>query len=160
MENPEHVEVKKGFIKVFDGATGFMLIKKQVFDDFREAYHQLIYTQYQNRSEHFKGDRNIHAYFDTVIDSKAYLGDIAGGSDRYLSEDYFFCQFVRRIGYNIYLCPWMKLGHMGSYVFSGSMQSLANLEFAAHGMDKESRVSGHKKRRKKLTRTKQRKKTT
>ena len=47
----------------------------------------------------------------------------------------------------------MKLGHMGSYVFSGSMASLANLEFAAHGMD-ATKVSGHKKRRKKTTKRK------
>ena len=32
VKNPEHVEVKKGFIKVLDGATGFMLIKRQVFE--------------------------------------------------------------------------------------------------------------------------------
>ena len=40
----------------------------------------------------------------------------------------------------------MKLGHMGSYVFSGSMQSLANLEFASHGAD-PARVSNHEKRK-------------
>jgi len=142
--------------RVLEIGTGFMLIKKQVFDDFREAYPQFSYTPDHNRSEHFKGDRNIHAYFDTVIDSKAYLGDIAGGSDRYLSEDYFFCQFVRRIGYNIYLCPWMKIGHMGSYVFSGSMASLANLEFAAHGKD-TAKISDHAKRRKKTTKRKKKK---
>ena len=50
----------------------------------------------------------------------------------------------------------MKLGHMGSYVFSGSMASLANLEFAAHGND-SAKVSGHEKRRKKTTRRKKKK---
>ncbi len=159
VENTHKIQVAEP-VDVLEIGTGFMLIKRQVFNDFKEAYPQFAYRPDHNRSEHFTGDRIIHAYFDTVIDSKEYLGDIAGESDRYLSEDYFFCQFVRRIGYNIYLCPWMKLGHMGSYVFSGSMQSLANLEFAAHGMDKESRVSGHKKRRKKLTGAKRRKKTT
>jgi len=152
VENTHKIQVAEP-VDVLEIGTGFMMIKKKVFDDFREAYPQFSYTPDHNRSEHFKGDRNIHAYFDTVIDSKAYLGDIAGGSDRYLSEDYFFCQFVRRIGYNIYLCPWMKLGHMGSYVFSGSMASLANLEFAAHGMD-TSKISAHKKRRKKTTKRK------
>jgi len=155
VENTHKIQVAEP-VDVLEIGTGFMMIKKKVFDDFREAYPQFSYTPDHNRSEHFKGDRNIHAYFDTVIDSKAYLGDIAGGSDRYLSEDYFFCQFVRRIGYNIYLCPWMKLGHMGSYVFSGSMASLANLEFAAHGMD-TSKISGHKKRRKKTTKRKKNK---
>jgi len=155
VENTHKIQVAEP-VDVLEIGTGFMMIKKQVFDDFREAYPQFSYTPDHNRSEHFKGDRNIHAYFDTVIDSKAYLGDIAGGSDRYLSEDYFFCQFVRRIGYNIYLCPWMKIGHMGSYVFSGSMASLANLEFAAHGMD-TAKISGHKKRRKKTTKRKKNK---
>ena len=130
--------------------TGFMLIKRKVFEDFAEAYPQFKYTPDHNRSENFKGDRDIHAYFDTVIDSKAYLGDIAGGSNRYLSEDYFFCQFVRRIGYQIWLCPWMKISHMGSYVFSGSMQSLANLDFAGHGIDNETRVKNFEKRRRKI----------
>ena len=45
---------------------------------------------------------------------------------------------------------------MGSYVFSGSMASLANLEFAAHGND-SAKVSGHEKRRKKTTRRKKKK---
>jgi hypothetical protein len=47
----------------------------------------------------------------------------------------------------------MKIGHMGSYIFAGSMASLANLEFAAHGAD-TSKVSGHSKRRKKTTKRK------
>ena len=137
-----------------------MLIKKQVFNDFREAYPQFAYTPDHNRSEHFTGDRDIHAYFDTVIDSDAYLGDISGKSNRYLSEDYFFCQFVRRLGYKIWLCPWMKIGHMGSYIFAGSMASLANLEYAAHGMDKETKVSGHEKRKRNINKPKRRKKKT
>ena len=146
VENTHKIQVGDP-VDVLEIGTGFMLIKRQVFDDFREAYPQFSYTPDHNRSENFDGKRDIHAYFDTVIDSDAYLGDISGKSNRYLSEDYFFCQFVRRIGYKIYLCPWMKLGHMGSYVFSGSMASLANLEYAAHGMDNETKVSGHDKRK-------------
>jgi len=71
-----------------------------------------------------------------------------------LSEDYFFCQFVRKIGYKIYLCPWMRLAHTGSYVFNGSMGSLAKLEFASHGMDNETRVKNYEKRRRKNKRKK------
>jgi hypothetical protein len=133
-----------------------MMIKKQVFLDFKDAFPQFSYKPDHNRSEHFKGDRNIHAYFDTVIDSEAYLGSVSGGSDRYLSEDYFFCQFARKMGYQIFLCPWMELGHMGSYVFTGSMASLANLEFASHGAD-PAKVSNHGKRRKKTNSKKKRK---
>ena len=145
VENTHQIKVAEP-VDVLEIGTGFMMIKRNVFNDFKEAFPQFTYRPDHNRSEHFAGDRMIHAYFDTVIDSKAYLGDISGDSERYLSEDYFFCQFVRRLGYQIFLCPWMKLGHMGSYVFSGSMQSLANLEFASHGAD-PARVSNHEKRK-------------
>ena len=37
VKNPDHVEVKKGFIEVLDGATGFMLIKRQVFEKMVKA---------------------------------------------------------------------------------------------------------------------------
>jgi hypothetical protein len=40
----------------------------------------------------------------------------------------------------------MELGHMGSYVFTGSMASLANLEFASHG-NENTKVSKHDKRK-------------
>jgi hypothetical protein len=146
VENTHKISVTEP-VDVLEIGTGFMMIKRKVFDDFKEAYPQFSYTPDHNRSENFKGDRDIHAFFDTVIDSKAYLGDISGDSNRYLSEDYFFCQFVRRLGYQIFLCPWMKISHMGSYVFSGSMQSLANLDFAGHGIDNETRVKNFEKRR-------------
>jgi len=41
------------------------------------------------------------------------------------------------------------LGHVGTYVFSGSMASLAQLEFASHGVDNDSRVKNYEKRRRK-----------
>ena len=74
-----------------------------------------------------------------MIDSEAFAGAGSGGSDRYLSEDYMFCQFTRKIGISTWLCPWMKLGHVGSYVFNGTLPALGNLDFAAHGNDMESR---------------------
>ena len=39
---------------------------------------------------------------------------------------------------------------MGAYNFSGSMQSLANLDFAGHGIDNETRVKNFEKRRRKI----------
>ena len=150
VENTKKINVNDP-VEVLEIGTGFMMIKRQVFDDFREAFPQFTFKPDHNRSEHFTGDRYIHAYFDTVIDSKQYLGDVSDESDRYLSEDYFFCQFVRKIGYKIYLCPWMRLAHTGSYVFNGSMGSLAKLEFASHGMDNDSRVKDYDKRRNRKT---------
>ena len=55
-------------------------------------------------------------YFQALIDPE---------SKRYLSEDYMFCQWARNIGLKTYICPWMQLQHVGSYVFGGSLQHLA-----------------------------------
>jgi hypothetical protein len=33
----------------------------------------------------------------------------------------------------------MQVGHVGSYVFNGTMGALANLDYASHGNDMESR---------------------
>jgi hypothetical protein len=42
-------------------------------------------------------------------------------TQRQLSEDYAFCYLCRQNGFNIYVAPWVKLSHMGSYIFEGSM---------------------------------------
>ena len=126
-------------VEVLEIGTGFMLIAREVLEKFRDAYPQFAYKPDHNRSENFDGSRYIHAFFDTVIDSEAFAGAGSGGSDRYLSEDYMFCQFTRKIGISTWLCPWMKLGHVGSYVFNGTLPALGNLDFAAHGNDMESR---------------------
>ena len=118
-------------VEVLEIGTGFMMVKRDVFDDWREAFPQFHYKPDHNRSQFFKGDRYIHAYFDTVIDNDAYMpGGESGGSDRYLSEDYMFCQLSRKIGKKIFLCPWMKLGHFGSYVFDCTMADLGRIDQA------------------------------
>ena len=42
-----------------------------------------------------------------------------------------FCQWGRKAGLRIWMCPWMKLSHMGSYMFAGSLQDLAQVGAAA-----------------------------
>ena len=100
-----------------------MMIKRGVFDKFKEAYPNRAYRPDHVGQANFDGTRYIHAYFDTVIDSKANGGN---GSDRYLSEDYMFCQWWRNIGGKIWLCPWMKTHHVGTYAFTGDMPAVAN----------------------------------
>ena len=62
------------------------------------------------------------AYFDCVIEPK---------SKRYLSEDYMFCQWARNAGIKVWMCPWMRLNHTGSYQFGGSLIDIANIGAAA-----------------------------
>ena len=122
-------------VEVLEGGTGFMIIQRGVFEKFRVAYPHLSYKPDHVRTEHFDGSREIHAYFDCVIDPK---------TKRYLSEDYMFCQYSRDAGMKVWLCPWMKLEHQGTYVFGGSLVDLANL-----GVTATADVSMLKKKKKK-----------
>lgn len=111
-------------LEVLEIGTGFMLIKREVFPKMAEAYPQLRYKPDHVGQAHFDGSRYIHAYFDTIIDTKDSA--TGGGSDRYLSEDYMFCQLWRKTGGQIWLCPWMRADHIGTYHFKGDMPAVAN----------------------------------
>jgi hypothetical protein len=103
-------------LEVMEIGTGYMLIKREVFAKFKEEYPHLRYKPDHVGQANFDGSRYIHAYFDTVIDP---------ASHRYLSEDYMFCQYWRAIGGQVWLCPWMRTKHIGSFAFNGDMQAIA-----------------------------------
>ena len=111
-------------LNVLEIGTGHMMIKRHVFDKMKDAYPMIHYKPDHVGQANFDGTRYIHAFFDTVIDTKDSI--TGGGSDRYLSEDYMFCQMWRKIGGEIYLCPWMKTAHIGTYHFTGDMAAVAN----------------------------------
>jgi len=105
-------------LEVMEAGTGFMAIRRETFIKFQESYPELKYTPDHARTAHFDGSRQIHAFFDTVIDPK---------SNRYLSEDYMFCQYARAVGLEVWMCPWIELSHIGTYIFGSSIRALANL---------------------------------
>jgi hypothetical protein len=105
-------------LEVLEIGTGFMMVKREVFPKFAEKYPEFRYKPDHVGQANFDGSRYIHAYFDTVIDH--------GKSDRYLSEDYMFCQWWRNMGGKIWLCPWMRTHHIGTYAFHGDMPAVAN----------------------------------
>jgi hypothetical protein len=105
-------------VEVMEIGTGFMMVKREVFAKYADEYPHLNYKPDHVGQANFDGSRYIHAYFDTIIDP---------ASHRYLSEDYMFCQNARAIGYQIWLCPWMKTVHVGTYGFRGDLQAVAAL---------------------------------
>lgn len=141
--------------QVLEGGTGFMMIRRETFEKFSETYPQFMYKPDHVRTKEFDGSREIMAYFDALIDDKsqnlvpeitafyeknpnptkdeviAFLANKREGiaketySNRYLSEDYMFCQWVNNMGMEVWLCPWMKLQHVGSYIYGGSLADLA-----------------------------------
>lgn len=108
--------------EVLEGGTGFMMIQRSALEKYTEAYPEFMYKPDHIRTEHFDGSREIMAFFDCIIDPE---------TKRYLSEDYMFCQWARKAGVKVWMCPWMKMTHMGSYMFSGSLADLAQVGASA-----------------------------
>lgn len=126
-------------VEVAEAGTGFMLIPREVFSKYDEAYPEYKYKPDHIRTKHFDGSNEIMAYFDCGIDPE---------TKRYLSEDYFFCWNSRKIGISIHMCPWMELTHAGTYMFRGSMAAIGSLGAAATA-DKKSNPKSYKKKPKK-----------
>lgn len=105
-------------MEVAELGTGFMMISREVLEKYKDSYPELEYKPDHLNSKNFSGDRNIHAFFDSVIDPE---------SKRYLSEDYMFVKYARKIGFRAWVCPWMKLTHTGTYIFEGDITKIASL---------------------------------
>jgi hypothetical protein len=144
-------------VEVLEAGTGFMMIRRKTFEKYREAYPELLYRPDHARSEHFDGSREIMAYFDCIVDRGYSLDDMhklldlskdgnhdkakelalkmvsarSDASKRYLSEDYNFCYHVQKAGMKVWFCPWMRLQHVGSFIFGGSLADIAALGASA-----------------------------
>jgi hypothetical protein len=105
-------------VEVSEVGTGFMMTRRKTFEKFEQAYPHYSYKPDHVRTEAFDGSREIMQYFQAEIDP---------ASKRYLSEDYWFCRKLIDIECRIWYCPWMKLQHVGSYIFGGSLLDLASI---------------------------------
>jgi hypothetical protein len=80
------------------GGTGFMLVKRGVFEALSDDVAD--YTP--------AGVQMIKEFYAT---------DIEPATGHLVGEDYRFCRLARSRGFKIYAAPWVRLGHAGTYVF-------------------------------------------
>jgi hypothetical protein len=93
-----------GFQEVSKAGTGFLLMKKHVFDKLKS--HPAV-KQYKNDiGLDPKFDQHLKTYFDTAV-----------RQNRYYSEDWTFCENWRDMGGKIWMDKRVLLRHSGSYVF-------------------------------------------
>jgi hypothetical protein len=105
----KQIAIENGVIKLHDGATGFMMIKREAIDKMIAAYPELKYNNDLNTPPDLQDF--FYAFFDTMIDPK---------DKRYLSEDYTFSRRWQDIGGDIWLDPTISLNHYGSFNFQGN----------------------------------------
>jgi len=108
-------------VKIKEGATGFMIIERKVFEEYAEAHPELLYTPDHLREGEFAPGEQIHAFFDCIINEQ----------NRYLSEDYMFSENCRKLGMDIWALPMVELMHIGSYIFQGSLIEMAQADVHA-----------------------------
>lgn len=108
-------ESKKGDInspiEIANGGTGFMLIKRKVFEEMLDKVPSYTNDMY-HAVDKVRKPKIIKEFFATSIDEE---------SNRLLSEDYHFCKLARQHGFKVWCAPWASFSHTGSYNFSGQL---------------------------------------
>ena len=110
-------------VEVESIATGMMLIKREVFERMARELPEIEIisggsetmdpaTMTRITDPH----RKAHAFFDTSIDP---------ASKAYTSEDFTFCQRFRKIGGQVFLAPWTRTVHVGTYEYVCDLGAIA-----------------------------------
>ena len=99
---------KNGDIECNFIATGFMLIKRHVFIEMIEKYPDIKYKNDIHAYKEYEYDGWFYDFFKTGI-----------VNNKYVSEDYGFCDLWNKIGGKVYTNMSIKLNHVGSYVYNG-----------------------------------------
>jgi hypothetical protein len=103
-------------LEIENGGTGFMLIKREVFEALADKVPEYNNDMYMATDTERK-PKVIKEYFATSIDEDS--------GNRLLSEDYHFCKLARKHGFKVHAAPWVQLSHTGTYVFSGALQRVS-----------------------------------
>jgi len=98
-------------VEIFNGGTGFMLIKREVFEQLADKV-PTYYNDVNDLNGQIGVRDEIKEYFATSIEPE---------TGRLLSEDYHFCYIWRKMGGKVHAAPWCQLSHIGSYAFDGQL---------------------------------------
>ena len=112
----DNVRIQKdGFTEITAGPTGFMMIKREVFEKLAEKYPERKTVNKQlvgNKVETM--EKGWYTFFETAQDPE----------NGYLGEDIAFCRLWTNIGGKIYADTQTPLTHFGSHAFHGSLNMM------------------------------------
>lgn len=112
----DNVRIQKdGFAEIVAGPTGFMMIKREVFEKLAEKYPERKTVNKQlvgNKVETM--EKGWYTFFETAQDPE----------NGYLGEDIAFCRLWTNIGGKIYADTQTPLTHFGSHAFHGSLSMM------------------------------------
>ncbi len=100
-----------GAVEVMRAGTGFMMIRRTVFEQMREAMPEIVYL-----------DRNKEGEtFETAMFFAFEIRETEWGPLQF-SEDFNFCERWRALGGRIWMAPDLKLSHWGAYEWKGDLE--------------------------------------
>ena len=106
-------------VQVRELGTGLLLLQRRVVTELQAAYPERQYKPVEG------SDATVAALFDTSIDADG----------RYVSEDFFFCGLWTSLGGAVWLVPWVRTTHTGSYAFQGDLRAVSARLGSLHGSD-------------------------
>ena len=106
----KEVKIENGALECYEAGTGFMLIKRQVFEKMFKKYKKL---KYEDDTGCLQGKERDYSYalFNSYVDDDG----------RFLSEDYGFCRYWQKMGGKIWVEPAIDLVHMGRMKYKSSL---------------------------------------
>jgi hypothetical protein len=113
-----NTEFKNGFGRVKESATGFMLIKREVFTTIIDKFPNLKYKP--DLRTGIENSQNAFDFFPVGIYREK------DGVNRFLSEDYYFCRLWEECGGEIWTDLSTPITHLGSTEYHGSFISQLN----------------------------------
>ena len=93
--------------------TGLMMVRRDVFERYQEHYPD---RWYESRGDPSALPGPITDFFQTGINPELH---------EYDSEDYRFCTDCRAFGAKVWMAPWVRTSHLGSYKFLADMPAVA-----------------------------------
>lgn len=121
LENAQVSET--GLLEVTKTGTGFMLIKREVFEKCNN--HPSVVS--------YKNDTGLDPHYDQFL--KTYF-DCSVRENRYYSEDWQFCENYRDLGGKVFVDTRVLLTHTGTYTFSQPNQDRINSELETLWLNK------------------------
>lgn len=100
LEGMDQVDISQA-LEVATAATGFMMIKRQVFEHLSPKVEKYRHPDYKDP---------LSMFFNTEINDGSLY-----------SEDNYFCRLWRRHGGKVFIAPWVCLAHTGTYTFQGRL---------------------------------------
>lgn len=91
-----------GLVQARRIATGFMMIKREVFTKLRDMHPEW-------RHKDTNSDEQLYSFFDFKVTPEGYIG-----------EDFLFCDRAREAGFTVWVDPTIELGHMGIHEYRSS----------------------------------------